>query len=186
MLRAQESPRIVSYDLTVQIDVPNRQVEVGGSFEVDFHDSDSISLVLWRHARIDTLRHSSREITYRFDTLAPAPAQFIPDGRTLTLYRPAGADDRCRINTRYTLYMQEVQGPAKSFNDHWIELGYYTGWYPVCNGNRADYSHLRIGITDGYTVSGSGIISHMGNGATLGEFRQCYPGFTHAEKPPHQ
>lgn len=48
MLRAQESPRIVSYDLTVQIDVPNRQVEVGGSFEVDFHDSDSISLVLWR------------------------------------------------------------------------------------------------------------------------------------------
>ena len=37
MLRAQESPRIVSYDLTVQIDVPNRQVEVGGSFEVDFH-----------------------------------------------------------------------------------------------------------------------------------------------------
>lgn len=36
MLRAQESPRIVSYDLTVQIDVPNRQVEVGGSFEVDF------------------------------------------------------------------------------------------------------------------------------------------------------
>ena len=28
MLRAQESPRIVSYDLTVQIDVPNRQVEV--------------------------------------------------------------------------------------------------------------------------------------------------------------
>ena len=100
MLRAQESPRIVSYDLTVQIDVPNRQVEVGGSFEVDFHDSDSISLVLWRHARIDTLRHSSREITYRFDTLAPAPAQFIPDGRTLTLYRPAGADDRCGINTR--------------------------------------------------------------------------------------
>ena len=92
MLRAQESPRIVSYDLTVQIDVPNRQVEVGGSFEVDFQDSDSISLVLWRHARIDTLRHSSREITYRFDTLAPAPAQFIPDGRTLTLYRPAGAE----------------------------------------------------------------------------------------------
>ena len=91
MLRAQESPRIVSYDLTVQIDVPNRQVEVGGSFEIDFQDSDSISLVLWRHARIDTLRHSNREITYRFDTLAPAPAQFIPDGRTLTLYRPAGS-----------------------------------------------------------------------------------------------
>ena len=175
MLRAQESPRIVSYDLTVQIDVPNRQVEVGGSFEVDFQDSDSISLVLWRHARIDTLRHSSREITYRFDTLAPAPAQFIPDGRTLTLYRPAGADDRCRINTRYTLYMQEVQGPAKSFNDHWIELGYYTGWYPVCNGNRADYSHLRIGITDGYTVSGSGIISHTEEG--IWEMEQPWENF---------
>ena len=34
MLRAQESPRIVSYDLTVQIDVPNRQVEVGGRLKL--------------------------------------------------------------------------------------------------------------------------------------------------------
>ena len=175
MLRAQESPRIVSYDLTVQIDVPNRQVEVGGSFEVDFHDSDSISLVLWRHARIDTLRHSSQEITYRFDTLAPAPAQFITDGRALTLYRPAGATGRCRINTHYTLYMQGMQGPAKSFNDRWIELGYYTGWYPVCNGTLADYSHLRIGITDGYTVNGSGIISHTEEG--MWEMEQPWENF---------
>ncbi|WP_418432450.1 hypothetical protein, partial [Bilophila wadsworthia] len=50
------------------------QVEVGGSFEVDFHDSDSISLVLWRHARIDTLRHSSREITLLIDK------NFVPAG----------------------------------------------------------------------------------------------------------
>ena len=175
MLQAQESPRIVSYDLTVQIDVPNRQVEVGGSFEVDFHDSDSISLVLWRHARIDTLRHSSQEITYRFDTLAPAPAQFITDGRALTLYRPAGATGRCRINTHYTLYMQGMQGPAKSFNDRWIELGYYTGWYPICNGTLADYSHLRIGITDGYTVNGSGIISHTKEG--MWEMEQPWENF---------
>ena len=69
----------------------------------------------------------------------------------------------------------EVQGPAKSFNDHWIELGYYTGWYPVCNGNRADYSHLRIGITDGYTVSGSGIISHTEEG--MWEMKQPWENF---------
>ena len=60
--------------------------------------------------------------------------------------------------------MHEVQGPAKSFNDRWIEIGYYTGWYPVCNGTSADRSHLRIGITDGYTVSGSGIISRTDDG----------------------
>lgn len=163
-LWAQESPRVVSYDFTVQIDVPIRQVAVDGSFEVDFSGSDSIALILWRHARIDTLRCANHEIAYRFDTLAPAPAQFIADGRALTLYRPAGAPDRCRIYTRYTLDMHGMQGPAKSFNDRWIEIGYYTAWYPVCNGTSADRSHLLIGINDGYTVSGSGIIRRTDRG----------------------
>lgn len=99
------------YDLTVRIDVPERRVTVGGSFDVNFLGSDSIALVLWRHARIDTMRCDSHEAAYRFDTLAPAPTRFIPDGRALTLYRPARSPDRCRIGTRYTLDMHEVQGP---------------------------------------------------------------------------
>ena len=163
------------YDLTVRIDVPERRVTVGGSFDVNFLGSDSIALVLWRHARIDTMRCDGHEAAYRFDTLAPAPTRFIPDGRALTLYRPARSPDRCRIGTRYTLDMHEVQGPAKSFNDRWIEIGYYTGWYPVCNGTSADRSHLRIGITDGYTVSGSGIISRTDDG--MWEMDQPWEGF---------
>lgn len=174
-LRAQESPRIVSYDLTVQIDVPDRQVAVDGSFEVDFCGSDSIALVLWRHARIEALRCGDHEAAYRFDTLAPSPAQFITDGRALTLYRPAGVPDRCRVDTRYTLDMHTIQGPAKSFNDRWIEIGYYTGWYPVCNGALADRSRLQIGITDGYMVSGSGIIRRTDNG--LWEMEQPWENF---------
>lgn len=174
-LRAQDAPRIVSYDLTVQIDVPTRQVAVDGSFEVDFHGSDSISLVLWRHARIDALRHKKQEAVYRFDTLGPAPAQFIIEGRTLTLYRPAGVSDRCRMDARYTLDMRGMQGPGQSFTDHWVEIGYYTAWYPVCNGTLADDSHLRIGITDGYTVSGSGIISHTDKG--MWEMKQPWQNF---------
>ena len=55
-LRAQDSPRVACYDLTVRIDVPERRVTVGGSFDVNFLGSDSIALVLWRHARIDTMR----------------------------------------------------------------------------------------------------------------------------------
>lgn len=174
-LRAQDSPRVACYDLTVRIDVPERRVTVGGSFDVNFLGSDSIALVLWRHARIDTMRCDGHEAVYRFDTLAPAPIRFIPDGRALTLYRPARSPDRCRIGTRYTLDMHEVQGPAKSFNDRWIEIGYYTGWYPVCNGTSADRSHLRIGITDGYTVSGSGIISRTDDG--MWEMDQPWEGF---------
>lgn len=174
-LRAQESPRVVSYDLTVQIDVPARRVAVGGSFEVDFSGSDSIALVLWRPARIDTLRCDNRETAYRFDTLAPAPAQFITDGRALTIYRPAGASDRCHIATRYTLDMHTMEGPVKSFNDRWIEIGYYTGWYPVCTGALADSSRLLIGITDGYTVSGSGVIRRRDDG--MWEMKQPWESF---------
>jgi hypothetical protein len=35
-LRAQDSPRVACYDLTVRIDVPERRVTVGGSFDVNF------------------------------------------------------------------------------------------------------------------------------------------------------
>ena len=82
MLRAQESPRIVSYDLTVQIDVPNRQVEVGGSFEVDFHDSvlnlvGTMAPCPYRHT---TPQQPGDNLP--FDTLAPAPRpiHFPTDG----------------------------------------------------------------------------------------------------------
>lgn len=82
------------------------------------------------------MRCDGHEAVYRFDTLAPAPIRFIPDGRALTLYRPAGSPDRCRIGTRYTLDMHEVQGPAKSFNDRWIEIGYYTDGIPSATAPR--------------------------------------------------
>lgn len=158
-LRAQESPRIISYDLTVGIDVAERQVAVGGMFEVDFCGSDSIPLILRHPARIDAMHWDGHAAAYRFDTLAPPPARFIPQGRALTLYRPEGSADRCRIETRYTLDMQGMEGPAQSFNDRWIEIGYYTGWYPVCSTTSADRSRMRVVITDGYEVDGSGIVS---------------------------
>ena len=56
-LRAQDSPRVACYDLTVRIDVPERRVTVGGSFDVNFLGSDSIALVLApRPYRHDALR----------------------------------------------------------------------------------------------------------------------------------
>ena len=42
-LRAQDSPRVACYDLTVRIDVPERRVTVGGSFDVNFLGSSDTS-----------------------------------------------------------------------------------------------------------------------------------------------
>lgn len=124
------------YDLTVRIDVPERRVTVGGSFDVNFLGSDSIALVLWRHARIDTMRCDGHEAAYRFDTLAPAPTRFIPDGRALTLYRPAGSPDRCRIGTRYTLDMARGAGPRKIVQRPLDRDGYYTDGIPSATAPR--------------------------------------------------
>jgi hypothetical protein len=54
--------------------------------------------------------------------------------------------------------MSEVFGFGKSFLEEWIEIGYYTAWYPVHYDSRRFTSQINISIDKDYKVSGSGFV----------------------------
>ncbi len=159
---AADAPRVVGYDLAARIGVERRRVEVEGIVEVDFRGRDSLNLILWHKAAIRKMRSRGREVAFRFDTAGVSPSYYIPDGRPLTLYNPQPGSGRHRMAVGYTLDMSGVQGWGRSFDEEWIEIGYYTAWYPVCDGEQADGATVEVTIDDGYRVSGSGIVTRAG------------------------
>lgn len=149
---------ISSYNFNVNIDVTSRKVAVKGSVEIDFKSHDSISLVLWKNTNIKSIRFNMDEVPYRFDTISPSPVIYIPNGRSLVLHKPAKSKERETIFFDYESDMQNLNGWAKSFSDNWIELNYYSAWFPLNSNSRSFKSKFKITIDKRFQVTGSGLI----------------------------
>ncbi|WP_418981953.1 M1 family aminopeptidase [Alistipes sp.] len=155
------TPEVLRYDLRLALDIAARTATVSGSLEIDFKGCDTIGLVLWGRTAIRSVSHEGCPVTYRFDTLAPAPVLFIPDGRSLQLANPRPGSGKNRIDVEYRCDMSGIQGPARAFDDAWIELGFYTAWYPVHPESGQAHTEIDITIDEGYRVDGSGIVTRQ-------------------------
>jgi len=151
------------YDLNVDVDVLQRKIDVNGTVDVDFQGQDSLTLVLWENTTIQSIIIDNERAVYSFDTAGESPIYYIPDGGKLVLRNIQGKHISLPVYFAYSCDMKHVTGWAKSFTEDWIELGYYTAWYPVHSESRAFTSKITISIDPGYKVSGSGIVKQVGN-----------------------
>jgi len=151
------------YDLKVDFDVGQKRITVAGTVDIDFQGQDSIALVLWKYTDIHSIKVDNKNAEYSFDTAGKSPNQYIPDGGKLTLRNIEAQKQSVPVYFSYGCDMQNVSGWAKSFTDDWIELGYYTAWYPVHNESRAFTSEIEVSMDPGFQVSGSGMVSREGN-----------------------
>jgi len=149
---------IKSYNLDINIDVKLKQINVKGTIDIDFEKQDSISLVFWKNSTIHEISSKQNSVSYTFDTLSSSPITFIRNGRKLSLKNPENGDDIQTIFFSYECDMSDVFGFGKSFLEEWIEIGYYTSWYPVHYDSRSFTSQINISIDKDYKVSGSGIV----------------------------
>ncbi|HJV77707.1 MAG TPA: M1 family aminopeptidase [Paludibacter sp.] len=152
-INAQE---IKAYNFDVKIDVVSKQLHVKGAIDIDFKNSDSISLMLWKNSNIHSIISDQKHVSYHFDTISPSPIMYIPNGGKLIIYKQRKSKEKQSIIFDYDCDMHELSGWAKSFSDNWIELNCYSAWFPLGSGNFT--SKLRIWIDDKYKVTGSGIV----------------------------
>ncbi len=165
---------IIHYDMNVQINVPGKNLIVNGSIIVATDHKDTLSMVLWKNTLIHSIRIAHGPIKYLFDTLSPSPIQYIPNGRKLLLINPEKTIDTLKLFFNYECEMKNLDGWAKSFSEDWIEINYYSAWYPLNNESRNFTSNLNISIDNHYQVTGSGMISeHEGRW----KMNQSWPGF---------
>lgn len=157
--------RMEKQNLDVDIDVKNKRVHVKGYVEVDFKDENSIEVILFKNIRINNITDSNNQhLRYVFDIISKYPIVYIPDGRMLTIYRQSGSKDKQSIYFDYVCDLKDIGGWGRSFNEDWIEIGYYTAWYPVQINNRDNLqSALTVSIDEPYVINGSGIVTQKGN-----------------------
>jgi hypothetical protein len=150
---------IVSYNLDVKVNVVLKKLQVNGSIDIDFKNKDSISLILWENSDIHSISSNQAQVRYYFDSISPSPVMYIPNGRNLIVYKPTKSIEKQSILFNYDCDMHNLNGWASSFSENWIEINYYSAWFPLNNNSRNFTSKLTITIDDKYIVTGSGIVN---------------------------
>lgn len=151
-------PVITYYSLKTDIEVKSRKLKVEGYATIDFHGQKEIALILWKNTTIHEISCGGIQLEYSFDTTSVSPISYIPGGRNLVLINPGGPEEVRNIYFNYICDLGTLSGWAKSFNDNWIELNFYSAWYPVNVDSRDIRSEIEISIDKPYKISGSGII----------------------------
>lgn len=149
------------YDIKVKFNVPKRILEVAGTVNLHLNNQDSITFALWKNTDIKSITIDGKSVDYSFDTIGKSPIYYIPNGGRLTI-KNIEKKEEVPIHFVYTCDMKNVTGWAKSFSEEWIELGFYTAWYPVHNASKKFTSSLIVSIDKSFIVSGSGIVTRKG------------------------
>jgi hypothetical protein len=160
-LLAQE---ITFYNLDIKIDVNQKNVQVSGTMEVDFQNKDTLNLILWKYSDIREISADNSKLKYNFDTVSPSPIIYIKKGGNLKIIKPSGTPDKNNIKIIYSCNMQNLNDWAQNFSDEWIEINFYTAWFPVSLNGGNFTSSMVIHIDTSYAVTGSGIISKGNDG----------------------
>lgn len=167
-----KAQKVTNYNLSVNLDMKQHLVHVEGAMKVDFKDKDTIALVLWQKTSIHAIKGNHNEIAFRFDTVAPSPILYIPNGSPLTLTKKSGSSSLQTVNFSYDCYMKGLDRWAQTFLDEWVELNMYSAWFPFNNESKNFTSTIDVTIDKSYQVTGSGIISDK-NGRWL--MKQPWP-----------
>ncbi|MCD8072897.1 MAG: hypothetical protein LUE10_06980 [Alistipes sp.] len=148
------------YDLAVDITMADKTVDVTGFFEIDWEDVDSVRMILWNETDIRSIGTCGvRPMNYRHDREA-IPSIYIPNGGQLVIYRDKESPQQCKIYVDYMCDMAGLRpGFGKCFEDMWLNIGFYTAWYPLHIESRGFTSRVSVSIDGGMILDGSGTCS---------------------------
>ena len=156
------------YDFKVKFDIPQRRIDVEGTINFDLNNQDSIVFILWKNTNIKSITIDGKKANFSFDTIGELPYRYC-DGGKLIIKNFVSNANIVPIHFVYTCNMENVSGWAKSYSEEWIELGLYTGWYPMYDISKSKNftSLITVSIDSSFVVSGSGIVAKNGEDWTI-------------------
>jgi hypothetical protein len=159
MLHGQEVKR---YNMDVKINVEQKKLDVKGTLLIDFENQDSITFYLWRNSSITSIINDYKEVPFTFDTIKPLPLPFIGNAGKLVVANPKRGNEAQPIQIEYCCDMQRnMVGFGKIFTDEWIEMGYYSAWYPVHEESKDFISEVKVYVAKDFNISGSGLVTRQ-------------------------
>lgn len=150
---------VKSYNMDVKINVEQKKLDVKGTLLIDFENQDSITFYLWRNTTMTSITNDNKEVAFTFDTLKPLPLPFIANAGKLVVANPNKGNETQSIQIEYCCDMQQnMVGFGKTFTEEWIEMGYYSAWYPVNKEGGYFISETRVYADEEINISGSGLV----------------------------
>ncbi|MCC8036273.1 MAG: hypothetical protein LIO77_10180 [Rikenellaceae bacterium] len=148
------------YNLEVDIKMVPKTLAVTGFFEIDWQGRDSVQMILWKETDIRSIAtFDGRPLNYRHNRDF-TPSIYISNGGEFVIYREGGEPQQDKIYIDYTCDMAGLRpGFGKCFEDIWLNIGFYTAWYPLHIGSRGFTSQVSLSIDGGMIIDGSGALA---------------------------
>jgi hypothetical protein len=136
---------------------------LNAAFDIKYHNDTSkeIQFYINKNAVIDSLKIDNKNILYETEF----PKDFLPDLKRITIHNLFSKFFNLKISYSYSLI--KIEYPTFIYNPHWIELSFYTGWFPA-NINDRNYSYtLDFEVPENYKIISSGKIENHQNHVTI-------------------
>ena len=123
-----------------------------------FADTSEIRFYINKNATINSLTINGKNTLYQTEI----PENFLPDLESIVI-RTAPSQQTSDLKIQYSYDLTKIENPTFIYNPHWIELSFYTGWFPV-NLSSKNYAYtLDFEIPENYKIISSGKITRDGN-----------------------
>jgi aminopeptidase N len=150
------SQHVAHYAMDVSVDMRSRSMGIDALVTLDSAATDSITFLLWKNTRINSVEAGGKPLSYFFDTASASPMMYIANGRKLVI---AGAAGSTQIALNYTSDMSAVNGKWEGVcTGDRLELAMYSGWYPFNADSYGYTADVKIRIDSGFNISGSGVV----------------------------
>lgn len=155
-----KAQKIKNYDGKILIDSLKT---LNADFKIDYSNSAEKEFYFYlnKNAKIENLKINKAFIHYKTEN----GTDFMPDFKKIIIKNIFSKNFNLEI--KYSYPLDKIENETFLYNPNWIELSFYTGWFPI-NFEDRNYSYkLDFETPEKYQIISSGSISKTKNKTTI-------------------
>ena len=155
-----KAQKIINYDGKILIDSLKT---LNADFKIDYSNSAEKEFYFYlnKNAKIENLKINKAFIHYKTEN----GTDFMPDFKKIIIKNIFSKNFNLEI--KYSYPLDKIENETFLYNPNWIELSFYTGWFPI-NFEDRNYSYkLDFETPEKYQIISSGSISKTKNKTTI-------------------
>lgn len=148
--------KITNYLGKVELNKNLKNINADFILSYENKESDSISFLLNKYSKIDFIKINNKKIIYK-----ELSDSTLPDSKKIVFTNKFPEKFNLEISYNYSL--EKIEFPTFKYNKNWIELSFYTAWFPL-NFDDKNYSYdLTFLLPKNYDAVSAGKIEHFKN-----------------------
>lgn len=152
------SQKVVNYKGKVQLD---SKKNITATFIVSMEANNSmedLEFLINKNADVSKILCDNKHVDFEEEKVVD---EFLSDVKKIRIKNVFS--EKFSISISYKYPLTKIEDPNFIYNENWIELNFYTGFFPFRNSDRSYSYHIDIQVPKNYQVISSGTISKKRN-----------------------